>query len=74
MGCIKVHVHTIAGLKGFVTLSASVDEAGNVNLCVSSSIRQAFAGPVARDASPLVFPLLNEKQDFLSQLLVLLAE
>ena len=27
MICIKVHVDTVAGLKGFVTFSASVDEA-----------------------------------------------
>ena len=71
MVCIKVHIHTVTGLKGSVTLGASVDEARNVNLCVSSSIRGAFADPVARDASPLVLPFLYKELDFLFKLLVL---
>ena len=74
MVCIKVHVHTVAGLKGFVTLGASMDKARNVNLCVSSSIRRAFAHPVTGDTGPLVFSFLYKELDFLFQLLVLLAK
>ena len=69
---IKVHVHTVAGLKCFVTLGASMDEARNVNLCMSSRISRAFAHSVTRDTSPVLFPLLYKQLDFLFQVLVFL--
>ena len=65
MICIKVHVDTVAGLKGFVTFSASVNEAWNVGLCMSPCDGVVFADPVARNTTPLVLPFLNQKQGFL---------
>ena len=69
---IKVHVHTVARLKGFVTLGASVDETRNMNLCMPSRISRAFAHLVTRDTSPLLFPFLYQELNFLFQVLILL--